>query len=221
MRTTLILAGLALALAGCNDAGAPADDTAATPAAEAPATDAEPAGAPAQAGPGYRLDAPIPKAQIDTELALAVPPAYRPSDDSLLLQVEVENQGGVALIGQGEFPVQLAALLAGPDGVDEAPGRRNFVRARLPLVQPGASTTVGMRVPADEILGLGLKLELLQERAGWFGRRYDQPVLDVGVFQRCDGAAGTLCDASGTPVRTIEGPAPGAADAASPGSGAG
>lgn len=214
MRTTLILAGLALALAGCNQADAPAD-TAATAQVEPAGTPADPsAGAPAPvAGAGFRHDAEIPRGQIDTNLVLAVPPAYRPSDDSLLLQVEVQNRGKTPLVGQGEMPVQLAATLAGPDGVDKAPGRRDFVRVRLPLVQPGASSTVGVRIPAEEILGLAVKLELVQEHVGWFGKRYGQPVLDAGVFQRCDGGEQTLCDSGGVPVRTINGQGTAPADA--------
>lgn len=202
MRTTLILAGLALALTGCNQPAQPAADAGAA-AGQATPTDADPAPAPV-AGADYKLDAAIPQGQIDTALTLAAPPAYRAADDSLLLQVQVQNRGAAALVGQGKMPVQLAATLAGPDGVDKAPGVRDFVRVRLPLIQPGATANVGVRLPAEKILGLGVKLELVQETVAWFGRRYGQPVLDVGVFQRCNDAAATLCDAGGTPVRAIE-----------------
>lgn len=210
MRTMLILAGLALALAGCNQ---PAPSTADAGTDSAAATAAEPMAAPetqpTEVGADYQLDTAIPKEKINTALTLAAPPAYRASDDTLLLQVNVQNHGDAALVGRGKKPVQLAATLAGPDGVDKAPGVRDFVRVRLPLVQPGGEANVRVRIPAAKILGLDLKLELVQETVAWFGRRYGQPGLDVGVFQRCDGAAATLCDASGTPVRAAE-PKPGA-----------
>ena len=199
MRVQVALFTLALVLTGCNQqqTGQEAVDPAVSDAA--PATPDGTTGA-VVAGPDFKLDQPIPQEDIRTTLTLAAPPVYRAADDTLLLNVEVGNHGNSALVGQGEMPVQLGVTLAGPEGVDKAPGRRDFVRARLPLVQPGSSARVGLQVPAAEILGLALNAELVQERVGWFGRQYKQPVLEIGTFQRCGDAANTLCDASGTPV---------------------
>lgn len=206
MRTPALLIAAACLLAGCTEP--PAGDVDGADRAEAGAAQAgvEPEDPAIQVGPDFELDQPIPEADIRTSLALAAPPTYQPDTDMLLLRVEVDNQGASPLVGQGEMPVQLAAILAGPEGVDTPPGRRDFIRARLPLIRAGSTGEVGVRVPAEDILGLGLQFELVQERAGWFGRRYGQPVLEVGTFTRCDGAAATLCDASGTPIATA-GPA--------------
>jgi hypothetical protein len=195
-----MLIAVALVLTGCDQQ--PVGQEAAGPAVSDEATAAPDAGARvAQAGPDFKLDQPIPREDIQTTLRLASPPVYRAANDTLVLSVEVGNQGKSALVGQGEMPVQLGITLAGPDGVDKEPGRRNFVRARLPLVQPGDTTVVNVQVPAAEILGLALNAELVQERAGWFGRNYKQPILEIGTFQRCGDADKTLCDASGQPVQ--------------------
>lgn len=207
MRVKVVLIAVALTLAGCNQqpAGQETADPAASDAATTPPAES---GDAVPAGPDFRLDQPIAKEDIRTTLTLAAPPAYRASDDTLLLQVEVGNQGRTALVSQGEMPVQLGVTLAGPDGVDKAPGRRDFVRAKLPLVQPGSTATVGVAVPAADILGLAVNAELVQERVAWLGRKFQQPVLEIGTFQRCDGGENTLCDASGVPVT----PAPPAAE---------
>jgi len=199
MRVQVMLIAVALVLTGCNQdpAGQDALDAAATdgtPAATPPGSE------PARAGADFRLDQPIPKENISTTLTLAAPPVYRAANDTLLLRIEVGNQGSTALVGRGDMPVQLGMTLSGPEGVDKEPGQRDFVRVRLPLVQPGSTTQMDVQVPADKILGLGLNAELVQERAGWFGRKYKQPILVVGTFQRCDGAEKTLCDAAGMPV---------------------
>lgn len=199
MRVQVMLIAIALVLTGCNQqpAGQETTDSAmsdAEPAASDASTNAE------LAGPDFKLDQPIPKEDIQTTLALAAPPEYRAGNDQLLLRIEVGNQGKTALVSRGEMPVQLGMTLAGPQGVDKEPGQRNFVRAKLPLVQPGASEEIVVQVPADKIIGLALNAELVQERAGWFGRNYKQPVLEIGTFQRCDGVEKSLCDASGLPL---------------------
>lgn len=200
MRVQAVLIAAALVLTGCNRQPAAPEAAADAAASNTDPASAEGIAGPAEAGPDFTLDQPIPKEDVRTTLSLAAPPVYRAADDALLLQVEVGNQGKSALVGQGRMPVQLGVTLAGPEGVDKAPGRRDFVRARLPLVQPGDTVKVGLQVPAAEILGLAVKAELVQERVGWFGRNYQQPVLEIGTFQRCNGDEKTLCDASGTAV---------------------
>jgi hypothetical protein len=96
--------------------------------------------------------------------------------------------------------VRVAITLAGPEGVDKAPGVRSFARAQLPLTVPGGKGMAHAVVPADKILGLTVRAELVQEGVTWFSKGFHQPSVDIGVFQRCDGAPGTLCTAAGVPV---------------------
>jgi len=192
------LALVAIALAGCNkQADVPAEVPAATPTAETPAE------APAPTYPAdYKIDAPVAKKDVATSLALASAPSYRAKDDMLFFDVEVTNSGKVPLVSNGSAPVRVAITLAGPEGVDKAPGVRGFARAKLPLTVPGAKGVAHAAVPAEKLLGLTVRAELVQEGVAWFSKGYHQPTIDVGVFQRCNGAAGTLCDAAGAPLAT-------------------
>jgi hypothetical protein len=70
----------------------------------------------------------------------------------------------------------------------------------VPLIQPGSTGVAKVHLPADAALGQIVRVELFQEGVGWFGRRYNQPTLDIGTFERCKAAARSLCDTSGSPV---------------------
>lgn len=200
MKLHLLVATGLIFIAGCNrnpaqtepPATVAGEDATSASAADRPVAPTYPA--------DYRIDQAIPAANIKTELALAGAPVYQAKDDVLLFNVEVTNSGKSPLASTGKAPVQLAIHLAGPEGVDKPPGKRLVARASLPLIVEGSSGLVKARVPAEQVLGQTIRVELFQEGVGWFGRRYNQPTLDIGTFQRCDGASGTLCDASGTPL---------------------
>ena len=204
MKLNVLCASGLLLLAGCNQQQpTPTDTAATTPPAESPAGRAYPA--------NFKLDTPIPAAAIKTDMALEGVPHYDPKSDVLLFDVRVNNAGTVPLVSAGKAPVQLAVNLAGPEGVDKAPGKRLVGRASLPLIQPGSSGMVKVHVPAEAAMGQTVRVELFQEGVGWFGRRYNQPTLDIGTFERCKDGAGTLCDTSGSPVAP-QATAPKAAD---------
>lgn len=196
MKLTTVCASGLLLLTGCNQPTPTPNDTAmTTPPAEAPAARTYPA--------NFKLDTPIPAAAIKTDMALEGVPHFDAKRDVLLFDVRVNNAGTVPLVSAGKAPVQLAVNLAGPDGVDQPPGKRLVGRASVPLIQPGNSGVAKVHVPVEAVLGQTVRVELFQEGVGWFGRRYNQPTLDVGTFARCDGGAGTLCDSSGSPVATV------------------
>ena len=193
MKLNVMFASGLLVLAGCNQQPATpaAAGTGATPA-EAPTVRTFPA--------DFKLDTPIPAAAIKTDMALEGVPHYDAKNDVLLFDVRVNNGGTIPLVSVGKAPIQLAVNLAGPDGVDKAPGKRLVGRASVPLIQPGSSGVAKVHVPAEAALGQTVRVELFQEGVGWFGRRYNQPTLDIGTFQRCKNGAKTLCDTSGSPV---------------------
>lgn len=186
MHRPIALALLSLALlAACGrELPAPAEPT---PAAPAPAVGVDAVTA---------IDAPIPPEQIATRLELAHAPRYNAAGDSLDLTVRIHNDGQATLVGQGAAMVNLGAMLVGPEGPDAPPGLRDFVRAPLPLMAPGTQAEVAISLPAEPLLGLPVRLELVQEGVNWFSA-YGQPSLDIGLFQRCDATPGTLCTEDG------------------------
>ena len=193
MKLNALCASGLLLLAGCNQPPAtPTDAATATTPAEAPAGRTFPA--------DFKLDTPIPAAAIKTDMALVGVPHYDAKGDVLLFDVRVTNAGSIPLVSAGKAPVQLAVNLSGPEGVDKAPGKRLVGRAMVPLIQPGSTGVVKVHLPAEAAMGQTVRVELFQEGVGWFGRRYNQPTLDIGTFERCKDGAGSLCDASGSPV---------------------
>jgi hypothetical protein len=192
MKSTALIASGLLLLAGCTRPPATASTDVDTKPAEAPAAHTFPA--------DFKLDTPIPAAAIKTDMALVGVPHYDSKADVLLFDVRVTNSGTIPLVSAGKAPVQLAVNLAGPEGVDTAPGKRLVGRAMVPLIQPGSTGVAKVHLPADAALGQIVRVELFQEGVGWFGRRYNQPTLDIGTFERCKAAARSLCDTSGSPV---------------------
>ncbi len=188
MRLTLLAAALSL-LVGCGrELPAPAEPP--TQPTPTPAADSSIASPPAT------LDAAIPAELIATRLELAHAPRYNAAGDSLDLTVRIHNDGQATLVGQGAAMVNLGAMLVGPEGPDAPPGLRDFVRAPLPLMAPGTQAEVDISLQAEPLLGLPVRLELVQEGVNWFSA-YGQPSLDIGLFQRCDATPGTLCTEDG------------------------
>jgi hypothetical protein len=201
-----IVAGVLL-LAACGPRPAQPAGTATTTATPPAATQADhPADATTYPA-DYRIDAPIAREDVATSLVLSGVPRYRAKDDMLLFDVAVSNNGKVPLVSAGKAPVRIAVTLAGPEGVDKAPGTRKFARAMLPLITPGSTGQIVVKVPVQPLLGLAVRAELVQEGVAWWSRGFKQPVLNVGVFQRCDGASNTVCDAAGAPVAAAGAPA--------------
>ena len=201
MKSQLALVAGVLLLAACGPRPAQQADT--TPAAQpAEAQADQPAGSAAYPA-DYVVDAPIAREDVATSLALTGVPRYRAKDDMLLFDVAVTNNGKVPLVSAGKAPVRIAVTLAGPEGVDKAPGTRKFARAMLPLIAPGSTGRVVVKVPVEPLLGLAVRAELVQEGVAWWSRGFRQPVLNVGVFQRCGGAPNTVCDAAGAPVASL------------------
>jgi hypothetical protein len=191
---------LALLLSGCDRSAPPP----AQPAAEA--TPVEPAPTAPTAAPmatatvdASSIDAPIDPIEIATRIELVGDPVHVRGNDMLVLRLRVHNDGQHVLVSAGTHMVHLGTMLVGPQGVDTAPGNRDFVRTRLPLLQPGSSAEVEAELPVPALLGLPLRFELVQEGVNWFGV-YGEPSLDLGPYTRCADDAIALCDAAGAAV---------------------
>lgn len=209
MKTSLLATSLLLALAACDSQppppATPAPDASAgtgTPDAGAPNAPATGPDAMSAEAPGAINEA-IPEADVDLRMALSGVPRYDASRDLLLFDIDVTNGGRVTIASKGTKPVRLGAVLAGPDGVDKAPGKRDFKRFDLPEMAPGANAIIQAQVPVKPLLGLALKVDAVQERVVWFGRAYGRPVLDVGTFKRCSAEGMTLCDQAGQAVSPL------------------
>lgn len=184
--------GLVVGLAGCErQPPQPANSTAPPAQGSAPSVTSTPVES--------RIDAPIDPSQIATRIELLESPMHLRSSDRVLVRVRVHNEGSHLLVSSGEKMVRLGAMLVGPAGIDTAPGNRDFVRADLPLVQPGSSAEVDLELPVAPLLGLPVRIELVQEGVNWFGQ-YGQRSLDLGPFMRCTDEPMALCDAAGAAV---------------------
>lgn len=190
-RLVLITLSCSLLAACGRDLPAPAE-----PSAPQPAPSAEAAAPLVDTAVPVGLNAPIPPEQIATRLELAGAPRYVAASDTLELLVRVHNDGQATLTSEGSAMVNLGAMLVGPEGPDVTPGVRDFIRAPLPLLAPYTQAEIPMSLPAQPLIGLPIRLELVQEGVSWFGA-YGQPSLDIGPFQRCDGMEGTLCTTDG------------------------
>lgn len=199
-RTFMFIPALfAFALSGCEERSPVQPPAAAPTPAPAEVPTPEPPPLPSAPPAAARIDAPIDPARIATRIEMAEPPEYVRAADTLVLRVRVHNDGSHLLVSAGEKMVQLGAMLIGPQGIDSAPGKRDFVRAQLPLLQPGTNTQVQIELPVNALLELPVRLELVQEGVNWFGR-YGEPSLDLGPYTRCTDDAAALCDAAGTAV---------------------
>lgn len=136
---------------------------------------------------------------VKFSLSLIGHPKYIEDQDTLLFNIQVANHGGVALVGVGTKPVNLGALLLGPDGPDKPPGLREFVRVHLPLIASGDKKALQVMLPAESLKGQTLQFQLVQEGVMWFDGAGQSP-LTLGAYSRCNSQAKTLCDAAGTPV---------------------
>lgn len=186
--TPLLLAG-ALTLAGCAEQAPPET------APDAATATAEPAPAPS----ANAINAPIAAEDIETRIEPVGAPVHLAATDTIRFTVRIHNDGRAALADEGTAPVRLGVMLMGPEGADKAPGVRDFQRMGIPVIAPGTSAEVTGEIPVAPLLGLGVRLELVQEGVNWFAS-YGEVPLDLGTLQRCPDAAATVCDADGQPL---------------------
>ena len=182
------------ALSGCKSEQTPATSPATAPEVKQETQPAAPA--------GVVVDAQIPPELLDISFALVSPPTYVADIDTMRLKLRVENKGKAMVVGQGKAPVNAGVILVGPAGPDTAPGRRDFVRTALPVIEPGATTEIVAELPANDLnRDLKVRVELVQEGIAWF----DKFGLDIGNFGRCTEGEKSLCDANGSAL-TVESP---------------
>lgn len=111
--------------------------------------------------------------------------------------VTLTNSGTVPISSQGAFPVNIGVELLASDGKI---AKRDFVRARIPEIAAGASADVTVEVPAKDVVGNSIRLELVQEKVAWFSSFGVAP-FDFGPFTSCDAnGAATVCGADGKPL---------------------
>lgn len=173
---------IVLALAGCKEQS----DATATPKAAAPAV-----------VPAPKPDV-LKKEQVAIAIELESAPRLAADAGSLEIPVKITNNGTSALSSKLRPPVNIGLQIMGTEGnLDSEGAVRDFVRTPLPVVEPGASVSVIVKVPANgRIDGHKMKIGLVQESVTWF-RNWDQPELDVGPYTLCNTS---ICDADGKPL---------------------
>lgn len=184
----LLLASAAL-LSTCSSDNSPtppaAESSAIAPAAEA--------NAPAV------INAPLTREQVSVAIEQLGAPIYDVSDDTLNLRVKLSNNGTAPLPAQGTYQVLLGLIQLEPSTEERGTDSRAALNSD---VEPGSSVEVDVKVPAVFAAGYKVQLEPLQEGVAWFGFDYDQPVLVVGPFKRCDGNPQSLCNADNSALAT-------------------
>lgn len=145
------------------------------------------------------INAAIPKDAISTGLELSGHPVYSAADDTLHVRIQVLNRGKTNLVSAGMAMVRLGAMLIGPNGPDQPPGKRDFARIDLPMITPGGSAEVQANLPAAALINLPIRFDLVQEGINWFSA-YGQPTLDIGPFKRCGDNEKSLCDVDNGPI---------------------
>ncbi|WP_164738722.1 hypothetical protein [Xanthomonas euvesicatoria] len=137
---------------------------------------------------------------LPTEAAAVVRLKGRPriehDSDLVVMRIVVSNVGLKSLTGRGAYPVNLAIVrLPRGRGGQRAVPRTEIQRIPLPGIKPGLSTEMVLGIRASEFdNGAVVRLELLQEGAGWFTYDYGMPPLDIGPMQRCEKAPLDLCE---------------------------
>ncbi len=97
-----------------------------------------------------------------------------------VLKISVTNAGKQPIKGAGKFPVNLGVQILGNDGTVTGPGAVvDFVRAALPLIQPGATAEVDVNIPANDARTKERKLRVaaVQEGVHWYTDAGDSPIV--------------------------------------------
>lgn len=182
-RTLFFVIAASTALAGCGN------QDSATPTGTEATTDAA----------SGQINSALPREDISTKLELVGSPTYDQADDSLHVHVRIINNGKTTLVSAGTAMVRLGAMLMGPQGPDQAPGNRDFVRIDLPSIPAGSNAEVEGKLPAAALVNLPVRFDMVQEGVNWFST-YGQPTLDIGPYKRCANNDHSLCDNSDKPL---------------------
>jgi hypothetical protein len=181
----------AMSLAACNQ-NAPSTTNTEQPATEQKAS-----------VPGEINEA-IPPDSINLAYAIIAGPAYDAKDETIVYKIQVANNGKVALSSTGSKPVNLGVVILGPgDNIGVPPGKRDFVRVKLPrTLEPGQSLDVTAAFKVEPTIGGSVVLDAVQEGVRWFGD-YKKPTLALGAFQYCDGNETEICTADGEAIPAV------------------
>lgn len=114
-------------------------------------------------------------------------PTLVENNSRILYKVKVTNESDIPVYGKGSKGVKLGLQVLGDDGTAQGNGAvRDFSRVLLPLIAPGESVVLDVRVPADgRLAGRKVRMALLQEGVRWYE---DRGVIDLGPFQAEKGA---------------------------------
>jgi hypothetical protein len=179
-----------LALTACN---APQDHNAASVPASPTSSSTTSAAPVASASAG--MNTPLTAAQVKVRMTLQGAPTVSADGQSIVVNVDLSNDGAVALESTGSHPVNLGA-----HSVDAA-GKivlYDFARAALPsAIAANDHAVVSLKISAENSVGYSVQISPVQEGVAWFDGLGVSP-LTVGPFKTCpEGVQGKVCDAEG------------------------
>lgn len=188
LRRLAVATVLGVSLAACSQNDGGKTDGTAAPAAK-----------PEAAAPVEMAQA-LDKSQVGATYAVDAAGARLRDGTVIRIPVSITNNGKVALVSKGAYPVRLGAQLVGPDGKVI---RRDFVRVSLSPLVPGETAQTVVEVPAKEVVGNSVRFDLVQEKVNWFSS-FDVPTQDYGPVTECAGAAGQYCGPDGNPIQAAQ-----------------
>lgn len=179
-----------ITLSACSQSAPPADSASTQPVAPVETTPV----APPMAGGMTKA---LTKEEVGATFIQQGAPVLVKEGASIRFVVTLTNSGTVSISSQGAFPVNIGVELLASDGKVV---KRDFVRARIPEIAAGASADVTVEVPAKDVVGNSIRLELVQEKVAWFSSFGVAP-FDFGPFTSCDAnGVATVCGADGKPL---------------------
>ena len=167
-----IAMGLALSLSACGEtADQPTKDPVAQAQAEAAASDPN------------AINSPFSDKEFSGSIKVSGDATVSPDGKSVNIPIEVTNNGTVAIYSVGKHPVNVGISVLGDDGtVTGAGGSLDFVRAQIPLIQPGQSANVNAVIPVDpRVSGRKIRFTLVQEGAKWLDGDSQSLVYDPAI----------------------------------------
>lgn len=169
---TAVTASLILILSGCGESS---DPSTADPAVQAQID--------AAANDPNAINSPYAEGDFNGSVKVSGEPTVAPDGKTVTLPLEVTNSGTVPIYSVGKNPVNVGISIVGDDGtVTGTGGSLDFVRAQIPLIQPGQSANIQTSIPVDpRVSGRKIRMTLVQEGARWLDGDQQVTVYDPSI----------------------------------------
>jgi hypothetical protein len=133
--------------------------------------------------------------QFEAQVALHGTPTVSADGKSIVITVDLSNDGSVILESKGINPINLGAHSIDANGNVIS---NDLARAALPSpIAPKNHALVSINLPVDKTVGYSAQILPVQENVGWFDKWGTKPLV-VGPVNACSGSTqAKVCDVSG------------------------